>query len=352
MEQDKTLTTEQADKLFDQSVESIANNTAPPTGEVKAEAADGTKKPEGETGKAGAAADANAQAGAKEGEKKPEPAAEDPFKDLPEERRKAVNAAIESARAEGAAKVAEAEKVAKRHQDQVGGYEKQLREARAALEAAKATGTTQEKKVAEARVAETNAKLQKIKADFPSIAEAMEAVIAESTAKVRRELEEKFGAEVNKVKQQFEPIAKAHVTSLESAEEAAIEAAHPGWKELAVSKPFIEWFEQQSAGVQALAKGGAQDEVALFDRYRTQHPLSTATPPEGDSAKAAAEKAAADKKAEADRLAAQRGRQLQDAAGPSGKGTKSPGLTTDQADTAEAMFNAAVDKLAREFRIQ
>lgn len=255
-------------------------------------------------------------------------AADDELAALPE----ATRAIVERIRADAEAKIVEANTRATRHASQVAGYEAKLKEARAAVAAASSVGDAQAKAKAKAKEAEVTDALAKVKADFPPIGDAIDLVRKELTESIRREL----GLEVANLRNVVAPLVSTHASSLEAAEDAAISAAHKDWKQTVETPEFKTWWGKQPAGVQALAKGDAADEIALFDLFRTAHPAQATSDAE---------------QSEAAKLAAKRAQQLKDAAGPSGKRTQSPGLDTGTEDNAVALFNKAAAQIAKEMNL-
>lgn len=281
------------------------------------------------------AADAAAAAAAKAKAEAADPNAE-LLAALPEDAR----AVVAKIQADAKKAVEEAELKAKRHTSQVDGYKKALAEARAEADRAKKAGDPAAEKKAKEEAAAANEALENLKKDFPNIATALDAVAKTTEERVRKEL----GAQIAALQQQVAPVVQRAHDSAVAAEEAAIEEKHEGWKDEIKTSQFIEWYKAQPAEVQALAKGNAQAEIRMFDLYRVDHPRETA------EQIAAREKAAADRAA-ADALAAKRQQQQRDAAGPSGKRTPAPTKTPTDENSADAMFDAAVAKVAKEFRV-
>lgn len=102
--------------------------------------------------------------------------------------------------------------------------------------------------------------MQNLKRDYPEFAEAIEAVVGQSTAQLRAELARQQPAQPG--------LTPQHV------HEAIVEFAHPKWKELVVQPEFVGWLEQQPEEVKRLAASDlAADAVKLLDAFKAPNPV-------------------------------------------------------------------------------
>jgi len=172
---------------------------------------------------------------------------------------------------------------------QVNAYERKLQEARKATPApAKAAGVASDE-------------AQKFAELYPEINKGVEARMAEI-----REL-------VEGVKAAIDPLAKDRETRIAETNEAAVEAAHQGWKQTVNSDDFKEWFSKQPESIRNLGASNApEDAVAVLDFFTSatgfKPAVASSTPAAPAAARAAAPQAAST-------LAAKRQQQLQDAQG-------------------------------------
>jgi hypothetical protein len=337
------------DALFDAAVDHVADKPTvaftEETGKAVAEQPrDGegkfAKKPEGEDKPAGDdKADKPAGEAPKKGEEQAAAteSADDIIAKLPPESQDAVRRIIGDA----TKRATEAETLAKRHTSQVAGYRKKLAEAEGALKTAKDAGDAAGAKKAEQAKAAANAELEELAKDYPNIAKALK----NATDQIARETEERVrkevGGEIAKLQQSIKPLVERGAREATAAEEAAIADKHPGWDKEVETPQFLEWFQKQPVEVQALAKGNAQAEISLFNLYRVEFPLET---PEQKAAREADES----QRTAADKVAVRRESQLRDAAGPSGKRSAAPAKTPNAEESKQAMFDAAVKKVASE----
>jgi hypothetical protein len=264
------------------------------------------------------------------------PKLDDVLSKLPADQQDAVKKIVAKAQAD----VAAAEEKAKRHTSQVDGYKRKLEESRIQLEAAKKAGDPTAQKKAQEQATAAKAKLAELKQDHPNIAEAIDAAIAAEREAMRKEL----GGQLADLQKRVAPIVEKESKEAVDAEHAAIAKKHPDWETVVETSEFLDWYKQQPAEVKALAKGDAAAETRLFDLYRLDIPLETAE-------QIAARVKAETERAAADKVAALRDRQRRDAAGPSGKPTAAPSKTESQADANTAMFDAAVDRVAKELHV-
>lgn len=176
---------------------------------------------------------------------------------------------------------------------------------------------------------------------FPDIASAVEAAVSG------------VQNDVTSVKEAVGPLQKEREESSFAKAKAVVDEKYDGWTEAVKAPEFKDWFDQQSPGVQMLAKSpDPRDALLMLDRYAndTGHisarkkeeptPQKKGTTTENADEKAAAEAAA---------LKAKREQQLRDAAGPTGSAPSSGERTTvpDDFDTAFSVFAKKADtKLA------
>lgn len=101
--------------------------------------------------------------------------------------------------------------------------------------------------------------------DYPEIAAAIESRLAAIDKKISTstgELDRKFQETV-------EPIREAEKAHYIQSQLAALNAAHPDWKQVKSSKGFEEWFGAQPPSVQALRKSDAAEDAAyLISAYK------------------------------------------------------------------------------------
>lgn len=358
---EKTAEQLEAERLFDAAVEHVETNTHQPFTEEAAATADAAVKARDDAGRFTKTEDAALDPG----KKTPEPVQQDDaakkaaeaaaaaeaakatanadteklLASLPAESRDAVKKILDDTQRQ----VSEATTNAKRHQQQVAGYERKLSDARTALAAAQKANDPVALAKANAEAVKAKESIEALKKDFPNIAEALEAVAKVTEERVRTEL----GGQIAALQKQVQPLHQTAVTDAKAVEEAAIAEVHKDWREEVKTPQFLTWYGKQSDHVKALAKGDVGAEVALFDLYRVAHPRESAE-------QIAAREKAAQERTAADALAAKRAQQQRDAAGPAGKRTVAPVKTnaeTSEADKAAALFDQAVQQVQREFRI-
>lgn len=159
--------------------------------------------------------------------------------------------------------------------------------------------------------------------------------------------------DVTSVKEAVVPLQKEREESSFAKAKAIVDDKYDGWTEAVKAPEFKDWFDQQSPGVQMLAKSpDPRDALLMLDRYAndTGH-ISARKKDEPTPAKESTTTSEADDKAakEAAALKAKREQQLRDAAGPTGSAPSSGERTTvpDDFDTAFSVFAKKADtKLA------
>lgn len=141
----------------------------------------------------------------------------------------------------------------------IGGLKSQLSARQAPAAAAGAEAPT----AAELQRAQASPEaMQRLKADYPEFAEAIESVVSASTAQLREELGRQ------------QPAAPG--LSQQDVHEAIVEFAHPSWKHTVSQPEFVGWLHQQPADIQRLAASDlAADAVKLLDTYKTPSAAAT-----------------------------------------------------------------------------
>jgi hypothetical protein len=167
---------------------------------------------------------------------------------------------------------------------------------------------------------------KKFEADYPEIAAAM------------RAQHEEQQAQIESTKRIAEELAKDKVEEARLKREAAVEAAHAGWKQIVSSPAFEQWLGAQPQGVQAL---GASDEpgdaIALLDRFHATHP---ATSSEAGVTKTTATTTTASKPSKtAAEIKAERAKQLEASQGVATKETSRESTNAGAADDVELAFD-------------
>lgn len=114
---------------------------------------------------------------------------------------------------------------------------------------------------------------EKFKKDFPEIAAAIDSRMAAFAQHVEKE-----------TMARLEPLKIEVYDRLKQEQDAAVEAAHPGWKKEVATPQFAQWLSNQPPQVQSLAESDtAADAAALLNIYkamtRTSPPPVDATPP-------------------------------------------------------------------------
>jgi hypothetical protein len=186
----------------------------------------------------------------------------------------------------------------------IGGLKSQLTARQAP--AAATPGAAEAPTAAELQQAQSSPEaMQNLKRDYPEFAEAIEAVVGQSTAQLRAELARQQPQEAG--------LTQQHV------HEAIVEFAHPKWKELVVQPEFVGWLEQQPEEVKRLAASDlAADAVKLLDTFKAPNPVLD-----------------------------QRNRRLESQAGiPSGRAGSSRGKSVDEMSDQE--YWAHLDKLDKQ----
>lgn len=172
---------------------------------------------------------------------------------------------------------------------------------------------------------------------FPDIASAVETALSG------------VQSDVTSVKEAVVPLQKEREESSFAKAKAVVEEKYEGWAEAVKAPEFTDWFDQQSPGVQMLAKSpDPRDALLMLDRYANDTGNISArkkdepTPrKEGTTTSEPEDKAAK----EAAALKAKREQQLRDAAGPTGSAPSSGERTTvpDDFDSAFSVFAKKAD---------
>jgi hypothetical protein len=120
------------------------------------------------------------------------------------------------------------------------------------------------KSTGSAAAQEREALFKKFEADYPEIAAVMKAQMEDAKAQI---------ASTQKT---AEALAQDYAQKAQAEREAAVEAAHKGWKETIKAPAFTAWLGQQPQGVRAL---GASDEpgdaIALLNAFRQTNPATS-----------------------------------------------------------------------------
>ncbi|MGZ5078616.1 MAG: hypothetical protein ACXWHZ_03610 [Usitatibacter sp.] len=182
------------------------------------------------------------------------------------------------------------------------------------------------KEVDSAKAQERKALTDKLKADFPEIAAALDARDAEAN--------ERIASTEQLAKQLAQDRKKAEMERAA----AQVEAVHPKWLETIKTPAFGEWLGQQPQGVRALASSDEPgDAVTLLDAYRKAHPApsSEAAQTEGQESSTSPGNKATPTAAE---IKAKRAEQLTKSTGVATK-TATRESTNTVPDDTEAAFN-------------
>lgn len=146
---------------------------------------------------------------------------------------------------------------------------------------------------------EQSAEWEQFKQDYPDIAKAIEARVPTGTAGVAPELVDVVEFVEQEKRNRF----------LHDAWEA-VESVHPGWRDVARAKEFQEWKATSPTYEKLAASDDVADAIALFDLYGAHRSRAVAAPAV-DPVKAA----------EAAKLAARRGAQVEGARSPTNRAT-------------------------------
>lgn len=164
---------------------------------------------------------------------------------------------------------------------------------------------------------EQRAELAQFKEDSPELVHQMEIMLAEERKRMREELT----AELTPVRDQLQTFHKRSQESDEDFQERLVEEQHAGWKNIVRSPEFVAWAVQQPPGVRSLAESSvAEDAIYLIDQFKQVN----------SQGKVDKTPAAVTGDSKADRLKAQRERQLANAeAVPSSRVSKKDAVDED-----------------------
>lgn len=172
---------------------------------------------------------------------------------------------------------------------------------------------------------EREALLQKFAANYPEIAEAMKAQL------------EGTKAELESTKQLAAALAQKHEQDATVEREAAVEAAHPGWKTAIKEPAFAEWYGAQPSEVKAL---GASDEpgaaIALLNAYRASHPATSKSAETTETTQQTTTRASASKTAA--EIKAERAKTLAASAGVQTRAASRDSTTSGPSDDVDGAF--------------
>jgi hypothetical protein len=135
--------------------------------------------------------------------------------------------------------------------------------------------------VVQAAKAEQSAEWTQFVDDYPDIAKAIEARYAQSAPTASPDIQSVVEYVENEKRNRF----------LQDAWEA-VEAVHPGWRDLGMTKDFQDWKESTSTYKKLAASDDVSDAIALFDIYKHSHPATAAKAPDPASVAAATQLAA------------------------------------------------------------
>lgn len=156
--------------------------------------------------------------------------------------------------------------------------------------------------------------------EYPEIAQAINARMGAMEQTVQRSVEGRIG-------QAVQPLQQAEHQRFLSSQYAALDAAHPDWKDVVRSGPFTQWLSAQPTAVQGFMNSeDARDASYLLDTYKHNLPQSSEEPVQADP--------------KVTEIQAQREKKLRDAQGI--KSRPAPGATGGIPDDFDSAFDAFV----------
>lgn len=154
--------------------------------------------------------------------------------------------------------------------------------------------------------------METFKSEYPDMADAIESRIAMADVENRKIIQQKIDDAVKPFREDKARNDQASALSYANEQDAAVESAHEGWKDIVASVEFSEWLNHQPAATKELIHSeAAEDAAALVGYFKASQPQegNSETNTNGDTS--------------VTEIQRKRQKQLNDAAGIPSKSTRS-----------------------------
>lgn len=146
-------------------------------------------------------------------------------------------------------------------------YQQQINNLQSQLSSYVSKGSTQQQAQEELAQQVNDSSWEELKEDFPEIAQALD----QKLSSINQKVEELVGQRIGQIEQQIQPLTQRASEDALMQEYAALEAAHPDYRDIADSADFNKWLESKPEPVKKLVESNsAADAAYLLDTFKAE----------------------------------------------------------------------------------